>query len=174
LRLLALDQSIKRTGWTVIEASGPLRPPKVIGRGWFGVGGAGDERAKVARFVQGVRDLAIDYEPVEALVWEKPTAFVGTRGVNARTLLLTRLDEALHQFCADKQLRSLTAAASTWRAKVLGKGAGRLSREEAKQRAVQYCEWIGLPCSNDDEAEAICIGMWACAYGRLWEQVPSA
>ena len=173
MRLLALDQSARRTGWAVIETTGPARPPRVVARGWFGALGD-DQRARIHRFVEAVRGLVIDYQPIEAMVWEKPNAFVGERGVNARTLLLTRLDEALHQLAADKGLATQTVAASTWRSKVLGKGAGRLSRDEAKRQAVAYCEWIGLPCGNDDEAEAICIGMWAAAYGRLMEQVPSA
>jgi hypothetical protein len=169
MRLLALDQSMRRTGWAVIDVKAPARPPRVVGRGWFGALG-GDDRTRIHRFTQGVRGLVNDYGEVTALVWEKPNAFAGERGVNARTLLLTRLDEALHQLAEEKGLTALTVAASTWRSKVLGKGAGRLTRDEAKRQAVAYCEWIGLPCANDDEAEAICIGMWAAAYGRLWVQ----
>jgi hypothetical protein len=172
MRLLALDQSMKRTGWCVLAATHPVKPPQVLGRGWFGAGG-GDDRARMHVFRQGVEDLLDDYQPIDALIWEAPNKFIGARGVNHRTLLLTRLDEVLHQIAEQRDLACQAVAAATWRSKVLGKGAGRLSREEAKRQAVAYCEWIGLPCANDDEAEAICLGMWAAAYGRLWEQVPS-
>jgi hypothetical protein len=170
LNILALDQSVRRTGWAV--AALPERsvlPPRFIGRGWFGAIKPSDPRAQVFAFTEAVRALVIDYE-VGALVWEKPSAFAGPRGVNARTLILTRLDEALHQLARQLNVAVLTVAASTWRAKVLGKGGGRLTRDEAKRQAVRYCEWIGIACANDDEAEAVCIALWAAAFGRIEEQ----
>lgn len=53
------------------------------------------------------------------------------------------------------------APIQTWRAFVLGNG--RMPKREAKTRAIQVCTTLGWKVRNDDEAEAACIWLWACA-----------
>jgi hypothetical protein len=53
------------------------------------------------------------------------------------------------------------APVQTWRSFVLGNG--RLPKREAKTRAIAACTQLGWPVKNDDEAEAACIWLWACA-----------
>ena len=164
--ILALDQSITRSGFAVLE-TGQRGRGQVMHSGWFGAMG-GDDRAKVDAFIQHVRELILDYAP-QLLVWEKPAKYiarVGAGGVNAHQLVLTRLDENLVGLARDYGRAFATVAPNTWRAKVFGKGAGRMPRDEAKRRALAHCAWIGHPVRYADQAEAICIGLWAVAHAR--------
>ena len=166
--ILALDQSITRSGFAVLETGRRPGTGQVMHSGWFGSAG-GDDRVKVDAFIQHVRELILDYAP-GLMVWEKPAKYlarVGAKGgVNAHQLVLTRLDENLFGLARDYGRAFATVAPNTWRAKVLGKGAGRMPRDEAKRRALAHCAWIGQPVKNADQAEAICIGLWALAYVR--------
>jgi Holliday junction resolvasome RuvABC endonuclease subunit len=168
VRILALDQSIRRSGWALLTKR---RHAVVEAQGWFGsvaASGAQSDRDKVACFKQQVRDLIVDYTP-DALVWEKPMQVISRnqgRGVNAHQLILTRLDEVLVGLADEFDLYSDAVAPRTWRAMVLGKGAGALPARAAKQRARSYVLWLGINASNDDVAEAICIGLWAASCSR--------
>jgi len=163
MRLLALDQSIRASGWALFDVqsqSGYGGTMCKLRSGWFGAQAASDD-GKLAAFIDHVEQLVADEQPA-MLVWEKPSKFIGGRGgVQARTLVLTRLDQALQDICRRCALSYDTVAPGTWRAKVFGKGGGRLSRDEAKAWALWHTEAIGLPVKSVDEAEAICIGLWA-------------
>jgi Holliday junction resolvasome RuvABC endonuclease subunit len=164
MRILAFDQSVKRTGWAVVEREREGLPARPITWGSFGAPGI-DTRAKMSAFICEVGVLVTAHEP-DVVVWESPSAFMGKGGVNARTLILTRLDEALTRLCEARDLACTTVAASSWRSRILGKGCGRLPRIEAKRRAMMYVDWLDLTVANDDEAEAICIGMWGALFSR--------
>lgn len=158
--ILALDQSVTRSGYAVIETEG--RRPRILDSGSFSAQGA-TERDKVDAFAAQVTRLVLTNDPV-MLVWEKPAKYIpdyGGRGVNAHQLILTRLDEQLEEMVKRHGGIGHRVASNTWRAKVLGRGAGSLGRQEAKRRAVSYCQWIDHPVDNADEAEACCIGLWA-------------
>ena len=167
--LLALDQSVKATGFAVMELRGPRKNATLITSGWFGAK-AKAEDDRLAAFRQHVLELLLDYEPA-LLVWEKPTKFIGgndrPRGVQARTLILTRLDQVLRDLAVERGIAWDTVAANTWRAKVLGRGAGHLNRTDAKDAALAFCMWSGTPVNSADQAEAICIGHWAAAYSNV-------
>lgn len=165
MKVLALDQSVKATGWAIVSRRTLGLPPIVEASGFFGTKGALTTRDKVDAFVDQVRQLLLDYEP-EHVIWEKPNAFMGAHGVTARTLILTRLDEAMTRVCEQLDVSCEAVAANTWRAKILGKGAGKLPRAEAKQRALNYCRWMDMRVNSDDEAEAICIGFWALTFSK--------
>lgn len=157
--ILALDQSVKRSGWAVFEPR-PLHQFRIRGHGWFGAHGA-DNETQVNAFIDQVDQLVLDYGP-SMLVWEKPSAFAGARGVNARTLVLTRIDQALRDLAKLRRIGAASVAASTWRAKVLGKGAGRFTSEQAKAAALTYWRRFHIDLKVHDEAEAMCIAVWAC------------
>jgi hypothetical protein len=144
--ILALDQSLKRSGWALLD-DGTVRTS-----GWFGAKG----KDAVGNFRWHVKQLILDVEP-DALAWEKPATFRSQRA----SLAGARLDQVLADLAAEHGLKALSAAASTWRSKVLGKGAGRLTSDEAKGRAMFYCRLIGSAVSDHNTAEAICIGIWA-------------
>lgn len=162
MRILALDQSVKRSGWAIVSG-------REIGpHGWFG-SMAADDRRQVELFKDQVRQLILDYEP-ELLAWEAPAKFIpafarkgGGTAVNAHQLVLTRLDQVLLGLANEFDLYDEAPAPKTWRAMVLGKGCGNLPKREAKRRAVAYCGWLGIQVPNDDVAEAICIGLWAAS-----------
>jgi hypothetical protein len=168
--ILALDQSLKRTGWAVLYQRRLGLPAVVKASGTFAVamGKLATERQKVDSFHNQVEQLILDYAPLDALVWEKPTKHIGGRaGVTARTLVLTRLDETLVGLAHKHGLAHRAPMPATWRAKILGRGSGKLLRDEAKARALNYCRWIGVSVADDDEAEAVCIGLWAMTFGQL-------
>jgi len=165
MRILALDQSTRRSGWALVTKQ---RQAAVQASGWFGSDGL-DDRGKVEAFKQHVRELILDYEP-DALVWEKPLKVISRnqgRGINAHQLILTRLDEVLVGLAGDYDLYSDSVAPQTWRALVLGKGSGNLPGRAAKERARSYVGWLGIEASNDDVAEAICIGLWAATCSKV-------
>jgi hypothetical protein len=64
------------------------------------------------------------------------------------------------------------APIQTWRAFVLGNG--KLSKREAKTRAIAVCAQLGWKVRNDDEAEAACIWLHACSIEapRLAPRLP--
>lgn len=157
--ILALDQAVKRSGWAVFEPR-PMHQFRIIGHGWFGAQ-ADDSETQVNTFIDHVDQLVLDYGP-STLVWEKPSAFAGARGVNARTLVLTRIDQALRDLAKLRKLRVAVVAASSWRAKVLGKGAGRFTSEQAKAAALTYWSRFHIELRDHNEAEAMCIATWAC------------
>lgn len=160
MMLLAIDQSVRRSGWAVMEAR-PMRQFGIVGHGWFGAQAKTSED-RVNSFIDQVDALVLDYGPA-LLVWEKPNAFMGARGVNARTLVLTRLDQALRDLAKLRALQTATVAASSWRARVLGKGAGRFSGDRAKAAALAYWAMFRVEVRDHNEAEAMCMGVWACS-----------
>jgi hypothetical protein len=149
--ILALDQSLKRSGWALLDGG------KVVASGWFGSKGSDP----VAEFRWHVRQLILDFDP-EALAWEKPAIFRSQRA----SLSGARLDQALRDLADEHGLKGLTVGASTWRSQVLGKGAGRLASEAAKCRALFYCHLTGIEVRDHNQAEAICIGIWAATQLR--------
>lgn len=158
MMVLALDQSVRRTGFAVLEAApNGWRGGTVVHSGWFG-SRAGSQRAAVDTFKREVTGLILDYHP-EVLAWERPAVFRSMRS----SAVLARLDEALVALADRHELTAMSAAAATWRSKVLGKGSARLASRDAKARAVAYCGWLGLKVLNPDQAEAVCIGLWAAA-----------
>ena len=159
MKILALDQSLSRSGWAVLEHAG-----KIEASGWFGikVKDRVPTRQAVDTFKDQVRQLILDYRP-EALAWERPGIFRSQRA----NLTGARLDEALVALADSHELATMNVAAATWRSQVLGKGAGRLSSEEAKQRALLYCRWMGFETTDHNQAEAICIGLWALSRQEL-------
>lgn len=162
--ILALDQSVAVTGWAVLDHRRG-HPSKLLHFGFFASKAATDH-AKLELFKQHVRELILDYNPVY-MVWEAPTKHMGGRaGVTSRTLLLTRLDQALRDLADELDVAFDTVAANSWRSKVLGKGTGKLPREQAKLRALWYAHQLVDGVRSADTAEAICIGLWACGYGK--------
>lgn len=152
MKILALDQSLRRSGWAVVDRHG-----NGLSHGWFGASGV-DMRARVDGFKWHVEQLILDCEPA-VLAWERPATFRSQRA----NLAGARLDEALVALAAKHELTTMTVAASTWRSQVLGKGAGRLTSDEAKALALRYCRWIGVEVRDHNAAEAVCIGRWAAA-----------
>lgn len=170
--ILALDQSVRRSGWAVVETD-RKRQARFRGFGWFGAQAA-DNDSQVEAFIDQVDQLVLDHQ-AGVLVWEKPSKFMARPGgVQARTLVLTRFDQALRDLAKLRRLSIDTVAANSWRAKVLGKGAGRLSAEEAKRRALGYCQLLGLAVSDHNQAEAICIGFWAATCSRAVQRLAEA
>jgi len=110
------------------------------------------------RWLEVKMEELIDKYDIEVVVVETPM-----RGVNMTTfhklsgLYFTTIDLALR-----KELSYFAYGPSSWR-KILGFKQGRgVKRAELKQQAIDYVNEnteLNLKNSQDDEAEAVCIGM---------------
>lgn len=168
IRILGLDQSLTRTGWAIAEK--PARGEVTVGpTGWFAAPGS------TARFGKELWGLLLDLSP-DFIVFEKPRTVVMTYAKkpglipgenfvtpNASQLVLPWIAGMIEQACIDRQMPYEIVSAPTWRARMIGKGAGHLSRKEAKEAARKTCDWLGLRYPNEDVAEAILIALYGAA-----------
>lgn len=167
LTILAFDQSVTNTGWAVIYAP----PGKVIASGSFTSNPRDEDPTddqKLDAFGDQIFALRARWKP-HVIAWERAKQTItryakgGGSTVNRSQLLLPELQGMLRALARGKHLPYIAAYFSSWRAGVLGKGAGNLPKEKAKARAVAHCKLIGVPIGSHDEAEAVCIGLYAAS-----------
>lgn len=70
-----------------------------------------------------------------------------------------------------RTIRCEEVAGGTWKAFTLG--CGNLPSAEAKRRSMAVCKGMGWEATNNDEADAACVWIWACAtfYRRQFDEV---
>jgi hypothetical protein len=158
--ILALDQSLTRTGYAVM--AGTRFDPGTTITGSF-------NSANVEEFIERIGELIEDLDP-HVVIWEAPIMVVmmyGKRQLtgagmvtpNASQFLLHHLHGALLALTRGRQ--RLYVPPKTWRAAILGNA--KLDRARAKAAARLHCSRIGLPQPNHDCAEAVCLGLYAQA-----------
>jgi Holliday junction resolvasome RuvABC endonuclease subunit len=160
MALLALDQSLTRTGWCMLEGS--RFRPETTKTGSFA---SPDPQA----FGENLRQLVL-YERPMFIVYEAPIAVIFSYGKrqliaeqtmvtpNATQLYLHNIAGRIEQTALMQAIDCLAVAPRTWRKAVLGRGD--LAKKAAKAAAKLYCQRIGAPFGNHDEAEAVCIGLF--------------
>lgn len=173
LRVLGFDQSLTRTGWALVEGSRGALPSL---HGWFG-------SKTIADFGAQARGIIIDTAP-DFVAFEAPRDWIvgyakkaaaldvdGPVGMtpNKKQLLLPYIAGVLEGLCLGRGLPYECVPAVTWRSAIMGKGAGRWSKQEAKINAVNTCARLGLKPGNHDVAEAMLIALWGmtCDQVRL-------
>jgi hypothetical protein len=158
--ILALDQSLTRTGWALM--AGERFDPAATVTGSF-------HSDDVEDFMDKVVYLLEDNDP-DVVIWEAPLMVIFTYGKkqlvgpematpNADQLKLHHLHGALLALTRGRQ--RLFVPPRTWRKAILGDG--RLDRVRAKAAAKLHCQRIHLPQPNHDCAEAVCLGLYAQA-----------
>lgn len=145
-RILALDIAT-HTGWSVPEASGVLDLSLY----------SGDYRAMGWSFSKALADLIVEHAP-ERVVIERP---IGAHGL----YLLNGLVFLAHMVCYGHEIPSSDVRADDWR-RGLGMPARRKvkageHKDILKHRALAYVRSLGHAPRDDNEADAICIRLWA-------------
>jgi Holliday junction resolvasome RuvABC endonuclease subunit len=158
--ILGLDPSKSRTGWSLVKGPAPVA-----------VIATGSQRAdRLNDFILWFKGLLAEHAPA-MICYEQPLQVIFQYGKkqllpgnqpfttpNADQIILWKLEGALEALAANAKIPTLSVPVRTWRAAVLG--SGKLSRNEAKSAAKLYCERIGAGKLNEDEAEAVCIGIY--------------
>jgi hypothetical protein len=158
--ILAFDQSLTRTGWALM--AGTQFDPGTTITGSFHSDDIGD-------FIERVAELIEDTDPT-VVIWEAPLMVIFQYGKkqlvgpdmftpNADQLKLHHLHGALLALTRGRM--RLYVPPKTWRKAILGDG--RLDKARAKAAAKQHCQRIHLPQPNHDQAEAVCLGLYAQA-----------
>jgi hypothetical protein len=192
--ILAFDQSIKRTGWCVLEtnergkvmrdtikfASFTAAPVKdmsteakcdlfadeliaVLDRehphfvAWEA---ARDDVVSYPKKVQ-VKGNATKSRSGDMFASSQPTTKMLPATINADQLILRDIQGQVRQACKDRGLQKVKVPPKTWRANLFGQGYGNMETEKAKAHAKDYCHRAGIKVANGDEAEAVCIAIWA-------------
>jgi len=174
IRCLAFDQSVTQSGWCVVDG-----PPAYMAGLKFGSfeSNPRDEHLnddqQFDRFGENIFRLRRIYKP-DFIAWERAKrqisryakgggdllgpAASGTT-VNAAQLKLPELQGMLRGLARGKRLPYLAIDPKTWRKGILGNG--NLSTAKAKSEAMIYCRRLGIPINNHNEAEAVCVGLFA-------------
>lgn len=175
MRLLTLDQSITQTGWAKWDIPGKEED---IECGSFSCSEPIDDGDKCDLFASEVRKLRTRFKP-DFITWEmssrkispyeKHGDFVDDQmaamgrprfTVSAKQLLLPELQGIIRGIATAYLIPHEAVPVATWRAKVLGKGGGGFTTDEAKRAAKRLCLLLKIPFSNHNEAEAVCLALW--------------
>lgn len=179
LVILAFDQSATQTGYAIFEAPG--EPVVICGSFSCKDGRDGNEQADI--FAAEVKHLANIYKP-DFFAWERAKPNIsaypkkgkpdlggdppaGQWTVNAGQLILPEIQGILRGMAKAYGKPSASAYPSTWRAAVLGRGAGHYTRDEAKAAAKRHCEFLKIKAHNENEAEAACVALWAASTSEF-------
>lgn len=166
MRILAFDQSLTRTGWCIL--TNPRSPAETMRLGWF----SSPNTASFGVALGDVFSLAqpdfVAFETPRNQIMtykKKPGLLPGDGAVtpNAKQLVLPWIAGQIEQACIDRAIPYELVSAATWRARVIGKGAGQLPRKQAKQAARTTCDRLGIDYPNEDCAEAALIALWAAS-----------
>lgn len=145
MKVLALDQALKSTGWAVFENN------KVIDSGIFSTQGASPIEQRLGAIWEFLSDLYykhdFDYVAMEDCQQQK----------NAQTYQkLSMVKATLILWCYFNDIKYEVLAPSHWRSTLNIKGR---AREEQKQNAIDYIKSKFNLDVSSDIADAICIGV---------------
>lgn len=146
IKILALDQSTKVTGWCMSEDT------KIVGSGYIDLHTIKDNKERMNRMYEEIVKLIANN--CDAIIIED-TQFQN----NAHSYkLLCQLQGMIFAYCCQKNINVKVVKPSEWRKKlgfVMGRG---IKRKELKQQAIDYVlTYSGEIYKNEDECEAICI-----------------
>lgn len=153
--LLSLDTSTTSTGWAIFK-DGEYQESGVIDD--FKKVKNGHERLKL--MTKELLDSIEQLKP-DIIVIEKDVVFGNMKVID----MLMKIIGAVYGFCLFNGITYYEFAPSEWRKYVKLQAFGR-KRDAFKEASIKYVkEHIGIDV-NDDEADAICIGMAYCKMGK--------
>ena len=160
MKILGLDQSLTRTGWCLLTGTRGTPEFKTGSESGF------DDATEFCHWLAGF----LDAHWPEFVVWERPTPRVmiyakkglvgGMVTPNASQLVLPQLAGMIEMACYDRDIAHVDVASNSWRARIIGKGAGNLPASKTKKAALQACEQFKIPVKNADQAEAALIALY--------------
>lgn len=170
--ILAFDQSIARTGWSLYEP--PSHTSMMIGSFTSRPTKNMSTEEKTGIFCDEIEKLFRAHKP-QFVIWEQADEFIRRYGsqakedlagrtkpapltVNADQLILRDIQGHIRHAARARRIPYEVAPPKTWRAAILKNG--NLSREEAKRKAVEFCQMLRIPVKNGDQAEAVCIALY--------------
>jgi Holliday junction resolvasome RuvABC endonuclease subunit len=162
IRILGLDQSLTRTGWALVEGP-PARLPTLM-NGWFASRGGGTASfgKELTWLLTDLRpDVVVFERPLERIkIYRKKGLVAGLTTPSSAQLVLPWIAGMIEMACIERDLAYESVPPSTWRARVIGNGAGIMKRAEAKAAARVTCERLGISARNEDVAEASLIALY--------------
>jgi Holliday junction resolvasome RuvABC endonuclease subunit len=114
-----------------------------------------DINKRLSSHYGSILSLINDYN-VDIVVFENTNTFT-----NIQTLkMLAQLQGIIMAICISRQIEYYTMLPTEWRAVLGFKTGNKTNRVVQKQLALDYVNLqVGINTSNDDEAEAICLGI---------------
>lgn len=170
--ILALDQSVSRTGWCLYEPPShrSMRIGSFTSRPKTGM----STEEKAAVFCDEIEKLFKELKP-RFVVWEAATELIRaypreskadlagqkppSLTVNADQLILRDIQGHIRHAARARRIPYFAVNPKTWHAAMLKNG--NISREDAKAKARALCATLKIPVKNEDQAEAVCIALWA-------------
>lgn len=148
--LLALDQSSKCTGWSIFK-DGVLHE---YGHFTFNDTNIGDRLCKIRTKILNLID---DYR-IDEIIFEDIQLQEDAHN-NVKTFkILAEVYGIVDQLCYEYKIPCQSVMASSWKSKLGIKGR---KREEQKQNALNFISSKYHIQPTQDEADAICIGLYA-------------
>lgn len=151
MRILALDQSTKITGYSVFEDGRYLNS---------GVIDLGKNKNTEERTKQMGLDICkkISESTVDAVIIEN----IQNQSNTATVILLARLQGIILGYCHAHNIRTEILSPSQWRSALHYHQGPKVKREELKQQSLDYVkEHLDLNNCSEDQAEACCINIAA-------------
>ena len=148
MRICALDQASKKTGYAIFEDN------KLVDYGLINMGGESDINNRLYKMVDEIHSI-IKQSQANQVVFED----VSQRN-NVKTLIsLSRLQGMIMEICYQDNIDFLIYPPSTWRSIIgITQGAS-VKRSELKWQAIEYVNKHYNIKVTDDVAESICIGL---------------
>lgn len=158
MKLLALDQSSKVSGYAIFEDG------KLTHEGWFSVGSTLPIEQRLNKFIAKLNELYNNHE-FDKVIFEDIQLQAG----NVKTFkTLSYIQAAIIIWCYNNDIKYSVSAPSHWRSIIkdtCGVSFGR-KRAEQKQAAMDFVkEKFKLDNPTEDTCDAICIG-----YSSLLEK----
>jgi hypothetical protein len=157
--LLAIDQSLTRSGWCFIPGSRFVMEEMATGS--YASMDAGGFCVKTLELIKDLKPQFVVYErPLNVIMQYGKKQLTEDRMVtpNADQLHLHRIAGMIDGIGAALDIDVMDVPPATWRARILGNG--RMSGAASKQAARVYCQRLGAAQRNHDQAEAVCIAMY--------------
>lgn len=151
ITLLSLDTSTTSTGWAIFK-DGVYQESGVIND-------FKKEKNGYKRLELMVKELLLDIEQLkpDIIVIEKDVVFGNMKVID----MLMKIIGAVYGFCLKNEITYYEFAPSEWRKYVKLQVFGR-KRTEFKQASIKYVKDNFNKEVNDDEADAICVGIAYC------------
>lgn len=153
MKLLALDQSSRITGWSVFEDK------KLIDSGTFTLTGE-DLGPRLVKYKKKIIELIEKYN-IDKIAFED----IQMQANNVVTYkVLAEIFGVTELLCTELQLSYNIVSSNTWKSQLNIKGK---QRAEQKKNAQKYVEENFNKKVSSDESDAICIGACAVGYGSF-------
>ncbi|PWJ80613.1 Holliday junction resolvasome RuvABC endonuclease subunit [Pseudaminobacter salicylatoxidans] len=170
--ILAFDQSIARTGWALYEP--PSHSSMMIGSFTSRPETGMTTEEKTAIFCDEIEKLFRAHKP-QFVIWEAAAEVIRSFAkqgkedllgqhkvqgvtVNADQLILRDIQGHIRHAARARRIPYEAVQPKTWRAAILKNG--NLGRDEAKNKAREFCQMLRISVKNDDQAEAVCISLF--------------